>query len=91
MTLEEFLRNPMDGFRPLTGIKVSELIEEYDEHLAFGFRPLTGIKVSEQPFLQVFNRNENCFRPLTGIKVSEPQPNTKQEQEKALFPSPHGD
>ena len=47
MTLEEFLRNPMDGFRPLTGIKVSELIEEYDEHLAFGFRPLTGIKVSE--------------------------------------------
>ena len=72
MTLEEFLRNPMDGFRPLTGIKVSELIEEYDEHLAFGFRPLTGIKVSEQPFLQVFNRNENCFRPLTGIKVSEP-------------------
>ena len=49
MTLEEFLRNPMDGFRPLTGIKVSE-----------------------QPFLQVFNRNENCFRPLTGIKVSEP-------------------
>ena len=48
MTLEEFLRNPMDGFRPLTGIKVSE-----------------------QPFLQVFNRNENCFRPLTGIKVSE--------------------
>ena len=37
-----------DGFRPLTGIKVSERrIIRLLRHRKFSFRPLTGIKVSE--------------------------------------------
>ena len=35
------------GFRPLTGIKVSELNWAAIPLFRIGFRPLTGIKVSE--------------------------------------------
>ena len=63
----------MTGFRPLTGIKVSELDNvENGSLLAFCFRPLTGIKVSEQQYDRTSSFYiVSSFRPLTGIKVSE--------------------
>ena len=74
-------------FRPLTGIKVSELLCV----CVCGFRPLTGIKVSER--LDVLSLGlvpTDSFRPLTGIKVSE-LAGTKHQKETIGFPSPHGD
>ena len=60
------------SFRPLTGIKVSELHKIIVLSFVVNrFRPLTGIKVSEQKRDCRTNTFWRSFRPLTGIKVSE--------------------
>ena len=62
------------GFRPLTGIKVSERTKSRRLYRILSFRPLTGIKVSERKELYPYDEGIISFRPLTGIKVSEPHP-----------------
>ena len=52
------------GFRPLTGIKVSEQLGKQLKKLGFSFRPLTGIKVSERGFF--------FFLPTRKLLVSVP-------------------
>ena len=81
------------GFRPLTGIKVSEPSLQYLNNNGFinvsvpsrGLRYLNEIKEARLCIM------EACFRPLTGIKVSELPVSLKVRYEKPGFPSPHGD
>ena len=60
------------GFRPLTGIKVSERQEEYQALSINAVSvPSRGLR-----YLNCLSTNQHCrtlsrFRPLTGIKVSE--------------------
>ena len=78
------------GFRPLSGIKVSE--QKYRGPRAkrqLRFRPLSGIKVSEQ-MKNLPNINISGFRPLSGIKVSERRTYLLMYF-RCRFPSPLGD
>ena len=61
------------GFRPLTGIKVSErmvLLPILDNNDMVSV-PSRGLRYLNHNQTLSKNKKKHCFRPLTGIKVSE--------------------
>ena len=61
------------GFRPLTGIKVSEPSLQYLNNNGFinVSVPSRGLRYLNRYFVMTDDEKRICFRPLTGIKVSE--------------------
>ena len=60
------------GFRPLTGLSISNG-EEFDVWLNVfaSFRPLTGLSISNTKRAAVERaKRASCFRPLTGLSIS---------------------
>ena len=80
------------GFRPLTGIKVSErmvLLPILDNNDMVSV-PSRGLRYLNHNQTLSKNKKKHCFRPLTGIKVSEPFIVPRKLYD-SQFPSPHGD
>ena len=61
------------GFRPLTGIKVSEPSLQYLNNNGFinVSVPSRGLRYLNRYFVMTDDEKRICVRPLTGIKVSE--------------------